>query len=278
MNTEPASAGPTSTDSGAKLHRDLARIGWIAPLLAILVSLGLAAAKVPLDSKLRAIPSVFIVIGGITAIVALFGVSKHGRPGILVPGALGLLLNAILFTGAMVMQRQLQSAVRPGAPDPFFDYPGLWASAPVSQCQISFASIHDESASSRTFNDWLSNSVSIVSIAVDNTRGTNTVTLEPSSVHLVLADRTTLAGLPTELVLAMVRTNQAKLAQLLTGPIVVPVGQQKLEGSAFFPRGTDYSRAVGVGVKINGKDYFIPGKFLSPQEKKQLAAAAPTAK
>jgi len=272
-NPEPSAAQPPKT-----VYEDLARASWMAPLLAIVIHIGLLVFHLSPESKLRSVPTTVLLLGLLAGIIALIGAKKSNRQGIVSPALSGVVINALLMgTAIWASSRAQLGQSTQREPDPFLDYPGWWASARVSQAAISFASINDLSRASQEFNKLFATNVSFLSVAVDNVEGTNTINLDPSSIRLVFPDGATQPCIPTEQVCATAKTNQTELTARLSGMVTVPTGQKALDRSAFFPRGISYSNAVGMAVKINQKDYLIPGKYLTTQEKRKTGPAASAA-
>jgi hypothetical protein len=270
----PPAPSNSSPPNGRPLTRDLAVAAWVAPLVALLLN-GLAwSSKAGSGQWAAKLASALLVLGLIASILALFGVSKHGRRGILMPALCGLLLAAAMFAFSAIYVRR--SAPPPvAADDPFLGFPGWYGEGFVQKCRLSFASINDDSPLAHRFNQAVTNPVSILTVALDNTNGTNSIVIQPASIHLVLPDRTAVVSIPPETVLSGARTNAEALLARFGGAITVPPGQQVMDRSAFFPHGTDFSKIAGVGVKIGDKDFLFPGKVLSVAEKKAIVSGAP---
>ncbi|RBP45143.1 hypothetical protein DES53_103140 [Roseimicrobium gellanilyticum] len=74
----------------------MAHYCWMAVLLSIGVNLALNAAKLPTTDESTLIKAVFLGViwgsGIVSGIIALFGIRRHGRKGILIPALVGLFL------------------------------------------------------------------------------------------------------------------------------------------------------------------------------------------
>lgn len=89
---------PTTTKSFSHLA---AKLGWVCPvisviILTLLINYGkIVARKIIPFFVLLAIS--LMVVGLIFGIVALFGISKHGTKGILMPAIIGFIINGLLL-------------------------------------------------------------------------------------------------------------------------------------------------------------------------------------
>jgi hypothetical protein len=85
--------------------KQAAKASWVAPLVAIV--LGIAARAIiegNRDMDVETVRSIFVIVGAIAiliaalglvlGLVALFGISKHGARGILIPSVIGILLSS----------------------------------------------------------------------------------------------------------------------------------------------------------------------------------------
>jgi hypothetical protein len=91
---------PATPKTSLLAHR-AAMLGWICPVIS-----GIIFALLIFDRHIvarKVIPFIvefallLIAVGLISSIVALFGVSKHGRRGILVPAIVGIVLYGLLI-------------------------------------------------------------------------------------------------------------------------------------------------------------------------------------
>jgi hypothetical protein len=91
---------PTTPKTTSFSHR-AARLGWVCPVISLIVLALLifdrhivARKIIPIFVELALL---LIAVGLVSGIVALFGVSKHGRRGILVPAIVGIVLCGLLI-------------------------------------------------------------------------------------------------------------------------------------------------------------------------------------
>jgi hypothetical protein len=91
---------PTAPKMTSFSHR-AARLGWVCPLISLIVFALLIFDREVLARKI--IPVIvevallLIGVGLISGIAALFGVSRHGRKGILVPAIVGIIISGLLI-------------------------------------------------------------------------------------------------------------------------------------------------------------------------------------
>lgn len=88
---------------GSFFHQ-AAKASWAAPLVAIVANFVMRNAD---PGSGRAIWGLALIgiygLGLVLGVVALFGVPKHGRKGILVPAAIGIALNALILLLSLSM-------------------------------------------------------------------------------------------------------------------------------------------------------------------------------
>ena len=79
-----------------------ARISWVCPIITIVIFVALILGGHIIARKAIALVAssalCLLIIGLILAIVALFGISKHGTKGILAPAVVGIILNGLLLS------------------------------------------------------------------------------------------------------------------------------------------------------------------------------------
>src|SRR5579862_590813 len=77
--------------------RDLARASWIAPLIGFALNLIMIGAQVPPTSVLKFVGPAFYILGLLFGLIALFGVSKYGKKGILGQALCGMCVNGLII-------------------------------------------------------------------------------------------------------------------------------------------------------------------------------------
>ena len=96
----PRNTPPPNTNPFA---RQAARASWISFVFAmVLGKLLRSSAGAPANPVWLLTVAFFVLIGFAFAVIALFGIRKHGTKGILMPGVIGLILNG-LFVGVMLV-------------------------------------------------------------------------------------------------------------------------------------------------------------------------------
>jgi len=81
------------------LPHQAAKLSWACPIVVfVLVALeGQVGARVIIGVIIELIALLLIVVGLISGVIALFGISKHGTKGILAPAIVGIILNGLLL-------------------------------------------------------------------------------------------------------------------------------------------------------------------------------------
>lgn len=288
MNQEPETKRGAARPSS--FYHQAAKASWAAPLVAVVINL-VASVSFTLSRSGRigvAVACGILVVGGLVlGIASLFGIARHGRKGILVPGVVGIALNvaflalavATLSWYAGMARRRAQflrgkaARTRKQSSDALHKHPGWIGVATHDGVFIGVASWDHRSLAARDLDAKFAAPVSFLIISVDNQAGTTPLTLDPSSLRLTLADGSVHAALKTTDVLATAREDRDTLRRLHAGPHTAGPGAA-CEGIAFIPYAFDMSKVVSVTLALNGKDYVIEGHYLTA-EQKQARRAAP---
>lgn len=114
MDTKPAAPKATSFSHQA------AKLSWVCPLMIFLISVvrrQIGSPTVMVICDLVAL--LLVLVGLIFGIVALFGISRHGKKGILIPAIVGIIINGLLlfifvtnFMAARARAMQQQSGIK----------------------------------------------------------------------------------------------------------------------------------------------------------------------
>jgi hypothetical protein len=72
-----------------------AKLSWVCPIIVFLLLMFGRQVSSPVVLDLIAL--LIIVVGLIFGVIALFGISKHGRKGILAPAIVGIIINGLLL-------------------------------------------------------------------------------------------------------------------------------------------------------------------------------------
>jgi hypothetical protein len=260
--------------------QELARASWIAPLIGVVVNVAMVGAQVSPTSKLKLIGGAFCLVGFLCGLVALCGIPKYGTKGILGSAILGLSITGLMIVLATigfvavkkrVAQRQQDAAqATQEGKDAFLDYPGWLGKVQVSGGIIIVASINELSAGSKEYNSHFDKKFSMVSLAVNNLAGTDTLVVDPYSLQIVNADGSIQSCAKSDEVSSAVTTDRQGFIAHFSAPISVPAGQQSVDRFGFFTTGTDYSKAVAITALVNGQEVKISGQYFTPEQKKEM--------
>jgi hypothetical protein len=97
---------PTTPKTTSFSHR-AARLGWICPIISFIIfaififDRQIVARKIiPFFLEFALL---LIAVGLVSGIVALFGISKHGKKGILVPAIVGIIISGLLILFCVIV-------------------------------------------------------------------------------------------------------------------------------------------------------------------------------
>ena len=86
----------------ASFSHHAATLSWVCPIITIIIFVLLIFGRQIIARKIIALVAsgvlCLVVVGLIFGIVALFGISKHGTKGILVPAIVGIIINGLLLS------------------------------------------------------------------------------------------------------------------------------------------------------------------------------------
>lgn len=263
---------------GISFARQAARASWVAPLLACIISSVQSAPGLeepPMDNKVIAAVSALLIVAGLGfGIVALLGIRKHGRDGILKPAVTGIAVNLFfillatcLFLGMTSKSRLADERL---GRDAFLEYPGWFGTASLPDAIVTITSLDFDTPAAQEFNALFTAKVSILIVGINNFAGKSTLTVEPSSLRLKLTDGTVEPSLATKAVLQTVRKNREEWLKRYSGPLQVPPGRQWSHCIAFIPYEFDMSKVVSISVPINGHDTLVEGRYMTGEQKTQL--------
>ncbi|NQT87618.1 hypothetical protein HQ560_12685 [bacterium] len=269
---------------GTPFAKQAAKASWMAPLIAIVLTHVVASQKEV--SRLQAIPTVIgygllLLCGLVMGIFALAGLRKHGWRGILIPAIIGICLSAVSATAtiwriiddverraqaATARGKEIKEAAETGA-EAVTDYPGWVALAKVRGAFIGLTSVHHASPAARNMAASFRSKVSLINLTVVNTEGTDTLTIDPSSIRFTHADGTVRPALYSRTVLKSARKDADDFVRRFAGPHSVPRGKTLLDGLVFVPYAYDMSTVTSATLSMNGEDWMVEGKYLTPEEK-----------
>lgn len=84
----------TQTKTAAFPHQ-AAKLGWASPIIVfVLLAFG---GQVASRAVIELIALLFVMVGIVSGVIALFGIPKYGSKGILAPALVGIILNGLLL-------------------------------------------------------------------------------------------------------------------------------------------------------------------------------------
>ena len=91
----------------SSFSRRAARLGWICPVISLIVFVLLIFDRQIIARKIIPVfvqvALLLIAVGLVSGISALFGVSKHGRKGVLVPAIVGIIVSGLLILFCVIV-------------------------------------------------------------------------------------------------------------------------------------------------------------------------------
>ena len=271
----------------------------LGTLALAMVPFGIAASKAveyalkAAESRSLAIAGLCVFLGSqlaavVLGVLALCGVGRReGRADVwraIVAIVLGGLFLVCVPVGFWSMRRLAQAQkkvaqkkrqketeeIERNAVDSLMRFPGWSGSGEAFGATIGVASMDDRSPSSRELNSYLRADISLLQLAVGNVGGADEVTLDLSSVRLILADGSQKLCLSPVAVLNTAKEDKDRWVARFSGPLKVAPGQELGVGMAFFPRGTDFSAVQCVMVTANDREVRIRGAFYGAAERERL--------
>jgi len=250
-----------------------------------------------------------IVLGFAFAIVALVGIRRHGREGIVAPALIGLVLNGLLiasFFATMSAANRLAAAraarqggggggATPGqvltpaaqqeqrrleqrGADMIRDHPGWLGLA--EHRGAAFAVTQWPSGSE--FVDELKRNTfaadcTVVSIGVDNARAgaaATPVVFDPPSAQLHFADGRVVKALDPKRLLKLDAEDRNTYLRNWAQPRRVEAGAKQSNTIVLFPPDADLTNVTGVSFTVDGERVTIPGRHYTVAEKAEVFRAS----
>ena len=293
--------GPTGGVS-ADVYQQAAKFSWMAPLVAILLgccTVGARGASPAVSLGIAGL-QLLLILGGLGAgIFALFGAKKYGSAGVVAPAVIGIILNTLIIAANVVLLTMLLSGKFPVRNPPGGGGGAAGgAAAPRTRQQIqqqgedavlkeagwvgvlqhrgavvTLVTVPDTTPVAAEMLDNLKTPVSLLVVAVDNSRGGESFSIDPAGSTVTFTDGTTqdLPDVPT--VLRSARSDRDQFVRQFSPPFEVMPGRQLAGKFMFLPPGTDASRIASVSVKIDGQPVGVAGRFMTAEEKQSAAAA-----
>ncbi|MHC4087017.1 MAG: DUF4190 domain-containing protein [Planctomycetota bacterium] len=269
---------PAAQTAKTPFARQAAKASWVAPLLCLSLSYLTKPASRVGNMAMVIFMLSFIVAGLVFGIIALFGIRKYGRKGILKPAIAGIIVN-VLFISLIISlwvfldvtnNRRLRQEGEQMGMDLLLNYPGWMGATFMEGAVLTVTSVDDSSEAARDLNKIFWANISHLIISLDNSAGKEDFEVNPSLVSLVLADGTIEPVLPTRQILQTAREQKQKWIDTYTGPFIVAPGEQLTACFAFIPHGFDMSKVVKAVVNINGQDMPVVGSYMAAEQKAKL--------
>ena len=284
---QPVVVVPAIPAAPNNFYQNAAKAAWAAPLLAIGITLVLAAgasivnhgaAHTTSQAINACISGGLVLCGFFAGIMALMGAGTS-RKQIRNPAIVGVALNGLIiltgvwtFSSARAASAHAINAAqlyREGVSSAE-DFPGWIGPAKLPGGVVVVGTLDDQSPTARQVLDELTTPCSVVTITISNIASGSPLTIDPSSLRL-LSTQGTIDALASEDVLATAHASAIESLRRLSSSQVVPAGQQACVTLCFIPRDIDLHQVAAVTLRINGQKLTIPGRYFSSQEKqKQL--------
>ena len=261
-----------------------AKASYVSPLLAIAVNWGTRSVVREHRTLAIIVLSVniaFIAVGFISAIIALFGIPRHGRKGLLSPAIGGILLSAFLLLSVILSMAMVKRAKEKAddelrrfeqmGEDSFLKHPGWYGGVEFQGAAIGMAEINEESAFAQDIMKEFGRKFTVLLVTVDNSQGKSTIRLDPSSIRLRNADGDIVNALPLKDVMATARTDKDDWLARYSGKIRVTPGKKVLDRFACLPPNIDMRQIVEIDIDAEGKWPTVQGEFLTAEQRQKLS-------
>lgn len=267
-----------------------AKASLVAPLIGFAINcLGRANTSQPdrtLSLVFGGISGLLIIAGFTFAIIAIIKASSGRNRGYLGTAILGLVFNTLLIAliggvaffatrtaarRSAAARTQLTAAQAQAAGrDAFVKSDGWYGIARLPNATIVFSEISQDSALARDMRGEFSTPVSLDSIAIDNSAGTQPLIVDPDSLTFSLANGSKIKALRSRSVLSSARSDTAHWLAKYGSPWTVAPGTKMNDGIAMMPPGAILHSAIEATIDVNGRPTRITGRFVTSEEKVKL--------
>ena len=281
------------TPAKPDMYEQAARASWMAPLIAFVFSF-LARAGLSQQKEAAAILAVvgflsftIIALGFGFAIYALLGVKKRGPERVLAPAIAGLVFNTLVIALSLSIlpaakrvadakKRQAQMAnIQQQSEDVIAKFPGWFGVGRTDGgTAVVVAQWNNDAPGTALMKDGFAADFTLLSVVVDNSHGSSSLSIDPATTQLLLAGGETRTALPPMQILNTAKEDKDKLVQRHGRPRSVSAGEKLVDGLAFLPPRADLTHVTAVTVVVNGQRIEVPGHYYSAEEKGQLMDAA----
>ncbi|MGB7160730.1 MAG: hypothetical protein WBD40_21885 [Tepidisphaeraceae bacterium] len=276
----------TTGGIAADTYQQAAKFSWMAPLVAILLgccTVGVRSAGPSVGLAIAGL-QLLLILGGLAAgIFALVGVKRYGSESILMPAITGIVLNGLIIGLNIFLFSMLLSGKGPFKKGAGGVGGGAASAAPMTRQQIKqqgedaflqqagWVGLLPYRGAAITLVTVPDNSPLIVGI--DNSRGGDSFTLDPTGATVHFADGTS-KPLPDVVgVLQSARTDREAALKAFSPPFEVMPGRQLVGKFMFLPPRTDPGTIASVTVKIDGRPVSVPGRFMTADQKQSAVEA-----
>jgi hypothetical protein len=277
------------------IYHQAAKAAWVAPLIMFALSCLITGAMGHNDQDNRPVRlvqgvlSILLIVGGLACgIVAMCGIRRYGKSGILVPAIVGLLINGLLvslvglgFVAGFRSAARARTVVVGGgagsarvAPAPITSPQSalrqtgwMGVAATDTGCTVGGLAMAEPHRDTTALKSIFTTPCSIVVLWFDNRQGSGPVTVDTDGATLRMEDGTTVNALRTRDVLSTAKEDRAQFLAKNSPPYRVSPGVNMEGQFLFVPTGVDLSRATYLYLTVDGKPMAIPGRVFTAQEK-----------
>jgi hypothetical protein len=223
-----------------------------------------------------------LAIGVVSGFIALAGMRKWGRRGVLIPASFGLAFSGIILGAAIyavMIQRdlinkqkltraqQIVAAEKEGQDAAL--QPGWFGALNDGELVISIASIPNDTSMVKELSSELKTRFSVMILSAQNSSTTRTRLIDTSNAVVYFQGNQSAPALDAKKIFAPLQSSPA--AKKLYSPPYTIAPQQQLAGKAILLNpATDFSRISHLTVTVDGKVEEIQGSYISAQEKQKL--------
>lgn len=263
-------------DSGGGFFRGAAKFARITPAAVIVVSAlcraGAASsgsADYHMDPKIALVCTLLIVAAFVAGLVALCGVRAYGRRGILAPAVWGLFLSGIMIVGGVAaagFTRTANAQVAREGVASLTEFPGWFGIARLPGGGVGVGSYDAESPLARHITADLGKRYTVLCIAVDNSRGGDSIRVEPSDVRVETRDGIVKA-VDLDRALQSPVEDTLSLRRRFGGAHRVKAGGIA-EMICLMPAELDMHAATRAYLTVNGLQVTVAGRYMSARERR----------
>ena len=268
-----------------------AKASWVAPLVALLLGFCTLDYRRQPDNRDSAliigVVNVLLIAGGLVlAIVAFFGIKRHGSEGIVAPAIAGLVINGLLVVLALsllpALNRARNTAARIAAtpapvpitsPNSVFRQTGWVGSGSAGGLNIVLVSMPDDHGDTIILKNSFNTKAGVLVMTIDNRQNNQPVSVTTDGATLHFADGSTATALKTA---DVVQTVASGSSANFRPPYKVGAGEM-VDGRVLFIRpNLELKNLYRIDLSVDGQTFQVPGRIMTAQEKTdRLNAAGP---